>query len=105
MADPNLAALERAAEAALGPQHNPAAQQAAREQLLALGQDLNNMSLLQHALDNSMNSYAIVACANALQQLITDNWNSFTEAMRVEIRAFLAQALEGGVVGWGEGPV
>ena len=88
----DLAALERAAEAVLGSAAvDPAARAAAHAQLMALGESLSNIGVIQYVLDNSANSCAIVAVSSALQKLVTEHWNSFTEPMRVEIRALRAR--------------
>ena len=87
MSASELVALERAAECVLGAgTADPAARAAAHVQLMALGESLSNIPLLQFVLDNSSNSCAIMASSQALQKLVTEHWNSFTEAMRVEIR-------------------
>ena len=88
MSAAELAALERAAECVLGAgATDPATRAASHTQLMSLGESLSNIPLLQFVLDNSSSSCAIMAAAQALQKLVTEHWNSFTEPMRVEIRA------------------
>lgn len=85
--DPAVAAFERAADLVLQGLGDPAPRLLAQTQLIELGKDLANIPLLQRVLDQSNSSYAITTAAQSLQRLVTDNWNSFTEPMRVQIRA------------------
>ena len=98
--DPAVAALERASQQVLNGEGDETSRQQSNLQLIAMAQDLANIPLLQRVLDQSNNSFAILAASNALTKLVTDNWNSFTEAMRVQIRAC---ALGKGGGGRGEG--
>ena len=69
MAD--LAALERACEVAFGGSGTPAERPAAQERVLALGNDVSAMPVIQALLDNSSNGHAVMAAAQALLRLVT----------------------------------
>ena len=59
---------------------------ASQARVLSLGTSLAHMKTLQSLLDQSSNNFAVVAAANTLLKLVTDYWNSFSEAQRMEIR-------------------
>lgn len=98
MADPaQIQQIELAADMVLGGAGDPAQRRLAEQHLMSLGQDLSSIPLLQSVLDQSANSLAITAAAISLSKLVTEHWNSFTETMRVQIRAcnFLCAAHAG----------
>ena len=80
--------IEAAAEVVLGTAaQDPAVRHQAQAQLIALSESLASIPLLQSVLDNSVNSFAVMAAAQALQKIVSDHWNSFSETQRVDIRA------------------
>ncbi len=65
----------------------------AERNLMSLGASLSSIPILQAVLDQSTDSYAVKAASGSLTKLVTDHWNSFTEAHRVQIRNYLLETL------------
>jgi hypothetical protein len=86
--DPALADIERACELTLGGGGDAATRAAAQARVMELGARLDAIPTLQALLDRSSSNFAVAAAALALQKLVTDHWNSFSEPQRVEIREF-----------------
>lgn len=66
---------------------------AAQEELVSMSTSPAFIPQWQAVLDNSKNDYAIFVGANALYELCTQHWTSFTVAQRVDIREFALAAL------------
>lgn len=67
----DLATLERACEIAFGGVGTPAERPAAQERVIALGNDVNSMPVIQALLDNSSSGHAVMAASQALLRLVT----------------------------------
>ena len=70
----------------------------AQAQLAAMGKQTAHIPLIRAVMDHSNEPAALQAAANALTQLVTDFWTSYTVPQRVELRKFaeLRQASDGG---------
>jgi exportin-7 len=67
--------------------------QQAQQQLLSLQSSAEYIPQCQYILDHSHSSYALFVAANALTKLITQYWNNFSVAQRVEIRNYVLSYL------------
>jgi hypothetical protein len=80
--------FEQTCAVAMGPAAvDPAQRAAAQAQLHQLGASLDFIPTIQGVLDASTSDLAMMAAAISLHTLITEHWNAFSEAQRLEIRA------------------
>lgn len=63
--------------------------QDAQQRLLSLSSSVDYIPQCQYILDNSNSSYALFVASNALTKLITQYWNNFSRAQRVDIRNYV----------------
>lgn len=89
----DLASIERVCEIVVRGSSDATAFARAQETVMAMGDSVDNITALQNIFDSSINSCAILVAARSLLKLVTDHWNSFTEAQRVDIRNYLLSFL------------
>ncbi len=94
MDEQNLQQLESLCEV-LYNSSNEQDRQSAQQQLLSLQSSAEYIPQCQYILDKSQSSYALFVAANALTKLITQYWNNFSVAQRVEIRNYVLGYLAG----------
>jgi hypothetical protein len=82
----DLRQLEAACEIYLSAGGDAATRAAAQQEVLRLGQSVENISVIQSLFENSTSNYAIVAAALSFEKLVTEHWNTFSDKQRVDIR-------------------
>lgn len=67
----------------------PISRNDAQARLLSLQSSAEFIPQCQYILDNSNSMYARLVASNSLTELITNYWNSFTVAQRIEVRNYV----------------
>lgn len=72
-----------------GEDGKPISRADAQARLLSLQSSSDYIPQCQYILDQSSNMYARLVASNSLTELITNYWNSFTVAQRIDIRNYV----------------
>jgi exportin-7 len=75
--------------ASTGEDGKPITRADAQARLLSLQSSSDYIPQCQYILDQSSNMYARLVASNSLTELITNYWNSFTVAQRIDIRNYV----------------